>query len=436
MEIALPNNWRPRPYQLPLWKYLESGGTLAYEIAHRRWGKDDVALHWAAMAANVVRVGTYWHMLPEASQARKAVWDAVNPHTGKRRIDEAFPKELRVSTRDNDMMIRFQSGSTWQVVGSDNYDSLVGSPPIGVVLSEWALAKPQAWAYLRPILKENGGWAAFITTPRGKNHAHKMLQGLQKNPDAFVEISSADKTSVFSAEALEAERQAYIDDYGHSIGGTLFEQEYMCSFDAAIIGSIFAKEVKFAEEQGRIKDVPYDPKKLVYTSWDLGEGDATSCWFYQFDGIRVRYIDYYECNRQKTSHYLAMLKGKGYDYATHYLPHDSEHNHMDADKTVAGQFRANGFRVGVIKQTPKKLQIAAGSNRLAISEFDKTRCEPGLEGLRNYRWNFNKVLDETTNTPVHDWASHPADGFMCGALGVDEEMKQPKPFKLDSRGIV
>jgi hypothetical protein len=38
-------------------------------------------------------VGTYWHMLPEASQARKAIWDAVNPHTGKRRIDEAFPKE-------------------------------------------------------------------------------------------------------------------------------------------------------------------------------------------------------------------------------------------------------------------------------------------------------------------------------------------------------
>lgn len=433
--INLPHNWIPRHYQDPLWQYLWNGGREALEVAHRRWGKDDVALHWTAVAAHQ-RIGTYWHMLPQAAQARKAIWDAVNPHTGKRRVDEAFPKEIRSKTRDNEMFIEFVNGSTWQVVGSDNYDSLVGSPPIGVVGSEWALAKPQARAYIRPILRENGGWQLYITTPRGKNHCYRMKKTLEGDPKAYVHVSPATETGVFTEEDLEAERRAYISDYGRSIGQALFEQEYMCSFDAAIVGSIFGKDVASAEQQGRIKDVPYDPKKLVFTSWDLGEGDSTSCWFWQFDGIRRKYIDYYECSREKTSHYLGMLASKGYDYDTCYLPHDSEQRRMNADKTIAGQFRDNGFRVEVIPVTKKKLQIAAGSNAIASSDFDKVKCDAGLEGLKHYRWNFNQKLDETTNTPVHDWASHPADAYMCGALGKQKEPIKMQPINYDNRGIV
>ena len=63
-------------------------------------------------------------MLPEYGQARKAIWDAVNPHTGKRRIDEAFPPEIRKATRNQEMQIVFKNGSSWQVVGSDRYDAL------------------------------------------------------------------------------------------------------------------------------------------------------------------------------------------------------------------------------------------------------------------------------------------------------------------------
>jgi len=153
-EIVLPNNWNPRPYQLQAWRYLENGGRHAELIWHRRSGKDEVALHRAACAA-FERVAGYWHMLPEYSQARKAIWDAVNPHTGRKRVDEAFPLELRKATRNQEMIIEFKNGSTWQVVGSDSYNSLVGSSPAGIVYSEWALANPNARAYLRPILAEN-----------------------------------------------------------------------------------------------------------------------------------------------------------------------------------------------------------------------------------------------------------------------------------------
>lgn len=106
-EIDLPHDWAPRPYQRRLWSYLEKGGKRAVVAAHRRWGKDDVAMHFTATAAHK-RKGTYWHMLPEAAQARKAVWEAINPHTGLRRIDEAFPRELREVTRENEMFIQAQ----------------------------------------------------------------------------------------------------------------------------------------------------------------------------------------------------------------------------------------------------------------------------------------------------------------------------------------
>jgi hypothetical protein len=72
---------------------------------------------------------TYWHMLPAYSQDRKAIWTAVNPHTGKRRIDEAFPHELRGNTNEQGMFIRLKNGATWQVLGSDRYGEPERLPP-------------------------------------------------------------------------------------------------------------------------------------------------------------------------------------------------------------------------------------------------------------------------------------------------------------------
>jgi len=171
-------------------------------------------------------------MLPQATQARKAIWDAVNPHTGLRRIDEVFPKDLRSNTREDMMLIRFRNGSTWQVLGSDNYDSFVGSPPRGIVFSEWALCKPQAWSYARPILLENNGWALFNGTPRGMNHHYEMYNSYMSDDDWFVERLTAAESGLFSQEQLDKELAEYINENGKEIGEALFRQEYMTDFTA------------------------------------------------------------------------------------------------------------------------------------------------------------------------------------------------------------
>ena len=256
MQIRLPNNWKPREDQLGLWRYMQGGGLRAVEVAHRRWGKDDVALHWTACSA-MQKVGNYWHMLPEYSQGRKAIWEAVNPRTGLRRIDEAFPQVIRSATKTHEMMIKFVSGSTWQVVGSDNYNSLMGSPPIGIVFSEWALADPMAWAFLRPILAENGGWAMWVYTPRGANHGLKLFRYAEGNPDWHCELLTVKQTPVFTPETIENELRELIEEFGAEEGERLFLQEYHCSFEGHVAGAYYAKQIRKARTDNRICEVPY-----------------------------------------------------------------------------------------------------------------------------------------------------------------------------------
>ena len=231
-KLREARRWSPRSYQGKLWRYLEKGGTRAIAVWCRRSGKDDVALNWTA-EESLRHIGEYWHMLPEAAQGRKAIWDAVNPHTGVRRIDQAFPSFMRSRTRTQDMAIEFKNGSLWRVVGSDNYNSLVGSTPRGVIFSEWALADPAAWSFLRPILMENGGWTIFITTPRGENHAKKTLDMGRSDPEWFAEIITADDAGIFTKEALAKELREMQYELGLEEGQEQFNQEYFCDFSAA-----------------------------------------------------------------------------------------------------------------------------------------------------------------------------------------------------------
>lgn len=422
-QIVLPNGWNPRDYQIPAWSALENGKKRALLLWHRRAGKDDVCLHWAATQA-MQRVGNYWHMLPQYAQARKSVWEAVNPHTGKRRIDEAFPDEICETKRSQDMFIRFKNGSTWQLVGSDTYDSLVGSPPIGVTASEWALADPRAWAYLRPILRENGGWAVFITTVRGKNHVWRMYEGAKDDPDWFVQVLTARDTGVMDEKALEKERLEYQREYGHEDGDALFAQEWLCDWSAAIVGSYYGRMMRDAQEQNRITSVPYDPQALVHTAWDLGLNDQTAIWFFQVVGHEIHIIDYLASSGQPLAWYAGQVLAKGYAYGEHILPHDAEARELQTNRSRVQTLRELGLTCRVLKSSgAERILVADGIQAvrsiLPRCWFDKAKCEPGIEALKAYRREWNDEKKTFADRPVHDWASDPADAFRYLALGID-----------------
>ena len=378
------------------------------------------------------RPGNYWYMLPEYSQARKSMWDAVNPHTGKRRIDEAFPQEIRKFTRENEMMIGLGEASTFQLVGSDNFNSLVGSPPIGLVFSEYALSDPSAWGYLMPIIEENGGWVGFNSTPRGKNHFQQMCKLAEKEPGWFYQSLTADQTQVFTAEQLLAILRQLQATYGEDYGKALWLQEYYVSFDAAIPGSIWGDCIAKAEAQERIRDVPVDPAFLVNTAFDLGRTDDTAIWFFQVIAGEIKIVDYHASNFKDIPFYGNLLREwkieNGINYGTHYIPHDARPRTLAAGgKSMLQQFNSeNVGRFVIAPRLDVQEGIQAARATFPRCFFDRTRCEDGIECLRHYHREWDEDEKCFLDHPHHDWSSHAADAFRYLSL-VWKQAKQSDP---------
>jgi hypothetical protein len=407
-----PLGWHPREHQEPMWNALAGGGKRVDVVAHRRWGKDEVALYWTSTAASQ-RKGNYWHLLPEASQGRKAIWEAVNPHTGRRRIEEAFPAKVRAGRDNEKMRIELFNGSTWQVAGSDNYDSLVGASPCGVVFSEWSLAKPEAWSYLRPILMENDGWALFLWTPRGRNHATRAFESRVLRPEWFTWRARADVTRVFTAEQLARERAEMIAETGSvEEGEARFAQEYLVDFEAAAPGTYYGSLLAQAQAAARIARVPYDPALKVDTAWDLGMHDYTSIWFFQQVGREVRAIDYFETSGEGLNAIVGQaIVSKPYVFGAHHLPHDVMARELGTGRSRYETLRGLGlFDIRVGEAANPDERINAARTMIPMTWFDAERCATGLERLRAYRKKWNASTSSYSG-PLHDQASHAADAF-------------------------
>ncbi|WP_293680032.1 hypothetical protein [uncultured Phenylobacterium sp.] len=411
-RVRLPLRWDPREHQTALWEALLGGIKRADVVAHRRWGKDEVALQWAAWSAHH-RVGGYWHLLPEAAQGKKAIWDAVNPHTGKRRIEEAFAPELNPTFKESEMKVEFGNGSTWQVLGSDNYNSLMGASVAGVVLSEWSLAKPDAWTFIRPILLENDGWALFLWTPRGRNHATRAFESRSSRPEWFTQKSPASETQVFTHAQLETEKAELVAEMGSvEEGEARFAQEYLVDFDAAAPGAYYASLLGAAERAGRIGRVPVDPALPVDTAWDLGIDDYTAVWFFQQAGREVRVVDYYETSGQGLAGVVREALGtRPWLWGIHHLPHDVMVRELGTGRSRYETLTSLGLsRISVGVAADPEERVNAARLMIPMCWFDAERCAVGLERLRGYRKRWSRATLSYAG-PLHDQASHGADAF-------------------------
>lgn len=427
-RVPTPNEWFPRPYQLKAWNALEEGCKRAVFVWHRRSGKDDVALHWTACEATETP-GNYWYLLPQANQARKAIWDAVDPHTGRRRIDWVFPQELRETTREQDMLIRFKrTGSTWQVVGSDNYQALIGSPPIGIVYSEYMLSDPNSWSFIRPILLENNGWAIFNGTPRGRNHLHGLYmlgqEGEHREPGWFTQLLTVKDTGRFTPEEIEKERREIAAERGSDEEAeNLIQQEYYCSWDAAIPGSYFGRLIAKLELEDCIGHVAYDPRYPVVTAWDIGVGDSTAIWFAQRTRTELRVLDYYENSGVGADHYAKIVRAKPYAYDYHILPPDAgvrEWGNNARDRvSVLKELGIQPIRL--LGQAAHADGINAGRIILHGARFDRKKCERGLNALRQHQRRWDDKLKVFSETPLHDWTSHAAAAWRYLGQGLKDQ---------------
>lgn len=469
MRIELPaHGWTPRHYQWDVWEYMFKGGTdekHAELIWHRRAGKDEICLHLAAVEMNH-KPATYWHMLPQANQVRKAIWEAINPHTGRRRIDDAFPKEI-FDKRESDMLIRHKgNGATWQCMGSDNYEAAIGSPPRGITYSEWALANPSVRGYLRPIIAENRGWQLFIGTPRGKNHAYQTYKAALSNPKHFAQLLTVADTGVLTGTQLKSELEEYINTYGDAYGKALFAQEYFCSFEAAIIGSLFGQEMHRVDVDKRITDVPHDPRYKVHVGTDLGISDDLSIWWYQVIDNQIHVLEHLSSSGKDPDWFCSQLMGRDvyieflqsglrvsmgnhisglehrleYNYGSIGLPHDGAARSFAAKgKTVEEQLaKVFGWKkVLVVPKISKQDQIQCGRKAINAAVFDfKCETDQGIDGLREYQRKWDDEKKMFLQHPLHNWASHRADAWMNLSVAWDHELLPREEKQVKYEGML
>ena len=419
--IQLPYNFSPRSYQRELFKARQRGLKRFFIVWHRRCGKDKCCLNFVIREA-FDRVGSYFYILPTYRQAKQIIWDGIDA-SGFRFMDH-IPAELIASKNESELRVELRNGSAIQLLGSDNIDRIVGVNPVGVVFSEYSLQDPHAYDFYRPILNENGGWALFNGTPRGKNHFYHLYQAIKDDPTWYSSILTVDDTlrdapgeqggPVVTPEMLAQDRAEGLDE-------DLLRQEYYCDFSGVQTGSYYGRLIEIAEAEGRITDVPWNPRAPVFTVWDLGVADAMVVIFAQLNGARVDIIDYIEKRGEGLSYFASELFRKPYTYSTHYAPHDIKARELTTGKTRWELARDLGLPFREVKKMSVQDGIDSLRSMFPRLWIDRTRCARLISCLTNYHKMYDPKKQEYNKDPVHDWSSHGADAARYLSICYEEE---------------
>ena len=307
--------------------------------------------------------------------------------------------------------------------------------PIGCVFAEYSLQDPRAWDYIRPILRENGGWAIFDFTPRGRNHGYALYEIARKlqaegDPTWFAEKLTVDDTGVLSPADIDAERREGMDE-------DMIQQEYYCSFEGVQQGAYFGAPMAQAEKDRRIGRVPYQSEIAVDTWWDLGIGDAMAIWFTQNVGREVHVIDYLENSGEGFPWYARALQDRGYVYGTHNAPHDIQVRELGSGKSRLETAAALGIRFRIVPRLDIADGIDAARALIARCWFDAATTERGRLALVSYHKTWDEKRKCFGSHPFHDWSSNGADAFRYLAVGHKTTAPRPRkhePTYRDSGG--
>jgi len=320
--------------------------------------------------------------------------------------------------REVDLQVTLPTGASIRLYGADNYDRMRGLYFDLVVVDEPADIDPRAWPeVIRPTLADHAGGAVFIGTPRGRNWLHDLVIQGEKDPEHWLVLRlPASQTNILPAAELEDARRTMSPEQ--------YEQEFECSFEAAITGAYFAQQMANCEKDKRITGVPYDPGARVWTAWDLGISDRTVIWFAQVVGREIHLIDYYEMDGMALEHYVQQIEKRPYLYAGHILPHDVEARELGTGKSRKEVLEGLGLAVTVCKRLEVEDGINAARMILPRCWFDRTKTERGVDGLKMYRSEYDAKLQTPKPKPVHDWASHIADSFRYLSISIDQTIDQ------------
>ena len=442
-------HFRYRSYQLRARAARRAGCKRFVQVLHRRAGKDRSWLS-ITLEAMLERVGVYFHVFPSLNQGRRDLWDNIvldNSDGVERSVKmiSMFPPELVRAVNETEMQITLINGSVWQIMGADSAEAierLRGPNPLGIVFSEYSFMLEGAWTTLEPVLLENGGWAAFIYTPKDESHGFTLYNYARESSEWFCELLTIAQTSR-DAEGEDGSpviREADIDELrNRGVREEDIQREYYCSFKGFLHGTIFGDLVAAARLDSRITRVPYIVNIPVGLCLDIGVSDMTAIWFYQMpDKNRINFIDYYEENLKTAQYFARLLKEqRPYMYGRLVVP-------WDGKWSAADYFVSVGFRgVDVAVKMPIQAGIDKVREKFSQFYFDEQKCARGVQCLERYARPWDPIKKSFGQTPVHDEYSHGASAMRTGAVagfgplefypGAGADLKVETAF--DPRGL-
>jgi phage terminase large subunit len=415
-------DYQPRTQFLP---YHNRKQRFAILVTHRRAGKTWAVLNDLLMRAATTPNGRFAYVAPFYSQAKDISWEPLKFFAAPLLADSPNESELRVD---------LVNGARIRLYGSDNSERLRGLGLDSVVCDEFADWRSGVWSeVLRPALAAGGypgappGTATFIGTPRGKNEFFDLWQVANKSDAWFKLELKASDTGLIPQEELDANKEA--------LGRESYEQEFECSFDAALVGAFYADELERMKAEKRITKLPIERAIPVHTAWDLGISDSTAIWFIQCVGKERRLIDYYEASGVGLDHYAKVLEGRGYVWGDHFFPHDVANKELSTGHSRVDTLRGLGIEPEIVPQAAVLDGINAVRRMLDSTWIDPDRCERGLEALKQYRRDWDDKLKTWKMRPRHDWSSHGADALRTFAMGFEErsQTKRPKRRRWSKR---
>jgi len=409
-EIVIP--YKPRQLQNFLHKKIDKH-RFSVCVLHRRAGKTVAMINHMIRAAltNPLPNPRYAFISPTFKQGKATAWDYIKQFAGKIPNTKFNESELRCD---------LPNGSRITILGAENDQSLRGIFLDGCVFDETQSIKPTIFPeVIRPALADRKGWCVFIGTPKGRNYFYELYQEAKDKKDWYSCIFKASETNILDQDELDAAKAVMSDD--------LYQQEFECSFQAAITGSYYGAIIEQLEFDNRITNVDYDESIDVETWWDLGMNDQTSIWFAQRYKGEIRLIDYYENAGEGLDHYVNIIDQKNYEYSKHILPHDVKVRELgNYGKSRLESLLELGIAGEVAPKLPIEDGIEAVRKALPNCWFDKDKCRQGIEYLKAYQKKWDDKNQCFRNKPHHNYASHCADSFRTGIVGEGAEVSNWK----------
>jgi phage terminase large subunit len=409
-RIVIP--YTPRPLFRP---YHARSQRWACLVVHRRGGKTVACVN--DLVRRAVRLdkmdGRFAYIGPQLNQSKDVVWTYLKRFAGPI-ITDKNEADLWVEVSNAGGFV-----SRIRVYGADNPDRLRGGYFDYALLDEYADIAPSVYGEIvRPMLADRQGGATFIGTLKGRNHLWKLYEDRRDNPDWFTMLAKASETGILPAEELADMRADMTPEE--------YEQEMECNPDAAIRGAYWGKELAAAEAAGRMTAV--EPTGgPVHTVWDLGIGDSTAIWFWQAVGPEIRVLDFYENHGMGLEHYAGVIASKPWPRGDDWVPHDARVRELGTGRTRIETMRGLGLKPRLVPD--HKLEDGINAVRVTIPRmwFNTPATRDGVEGLKQYRADYDEKARAFKDRPRHDWTSHRADAMRYLAMAYRELVPKPVP---------